>query len=61
MENLVTVVKENVVVSSREVAEHFGKRHDKLIFEINRMYGDYCVEEGVPKMVETPYSTKQPM
>lgn len=34
MENLVTVVNENVVVSSRDVAEHFEKRHDHVIRDI---------------------------
>ena len=34
MENLVTVVNENVVVSSRDVAEHFGKRHDHVTRDI---------------------------
>ena len=34
MENLVTVVNENAVVSSRDVAEHFGKRHDHVTRDI---------------------------
>ena len=34
MENLVTVINENVVVSSRDVAKHFGKRHDHVIRHI---------------------------
>lgn len=54
MENLVKIENNQIVTDSRSVAEHFEKRHDKLIHEINRMYGDYCVEEGTPKMVETP-------
>lgn len=52
--NLVKIENETIVTSSRSVAEHFGKRHDKLIHEINRMYSDYCAGEGMPKMVETP-------
>lgn len=47
MENLVQVAEGQVVVSSRQVAEHFGKRHDKLLHEINRMYDEYAVEGGV--------------
>lgn len=43
-----------LVVSSREVAKHFNKRHDKLTHEIKRMYGDYVAAEGTPKMVDTP-------
>lgn len=31
MENLVTVVNENVVVSSRDVAEHFEKPHNDFV------------------------------
>lgn len=54
MENLVEIKNNQVVVSSRQVAEHFGKRHDKLFTEIERMYGDYLVKEGRSKMVETP-------
>ena len=38
----------NVVVSSRQVAKHFGKRHDKLFSEIKRRYSEYidCAENG---------------
>lgn len=32
-------------VSSVDVAESFGKRHDKLLFEIERMYSDYIVSD----------------
>ena len=32
--------EERLVVSSRQVAEDFEKRHDKLFSEIERMYGD---------------------
>lgn len=41
-----------MVVSSREVAKNFEKRHDKLLSEIERMYSDLI---GEPKMVDTPY------
>ena len=56
MEKKIEVVNNNgqLVVSSRQVAETFGKRHDKLLHEIARMYGNYCVGEDTPKMVETP-------
>lgn len=54
MESLVSIKNNQVVVSSRQVAENFGKRHDKLFTEIERMYGDYTVKIGAPKMVETP-------
>lgn len=37
MENLVTVVNENVVVSSRDVAEHFGKQHKHVLESIENM------------------------
>lgn len=33
-----------VLVSSRDVAEKFGKRHDKLMSEIERMYGELTNE-----------------
>lgn len=35
MENLVTVVNENVVVSSRDVAEHFEKEHKNVLRTID--------------------------
>ena len=37
MSNLVEVRNQQVVASSKQVAEHFGKRHDKLFFEIGRI------------------------
>jgi Rha family phage regulatory protein len=56
MNELVSVVKNNVVVSSLQVAEHFNKRHDKLFSEIERMYGDLTDTSGrMSKMVETPF------
>ncbi len=40
--------EERIVVSSRQVAEDFGKRHDKLFAEIGRMYGDLIAgEKGI--------------
>lgn len=42
------------VVSSRVVAQDFGKRHDKLTTEIKRMYGELTQFIGQPKMVDTP-------
>ena len=56
--NLVQVQNNQVVVSSRQVAEHFEKRHDKLLAEINRMYHEYIVDGVSPKMVETPMFLK---
>ena len=55
MKDLVEVVKNQAVVSSRQVAEHFKKRHDKLFTEIERMYGDYIMKKGMSKMVDTPF------
>lgn len=56
MNELVSIVKNNVVVSSLQVAEHFNKRHDKLFSEIERMYGDLTDTSGrMSKMVETPF------
>ena len=54
--NEVQVINNNgeLVVSSRKVAEDFGKRHDKLLFEIERMYGDLIATEGMHQMVDTP-------
>lgn len=54
MTDLVEIKDNQVVVSSRQVAENFGKRHDKLFTEIERMYGEYAVKIGTPKMVDTP-------
>ena len=55
MENeLINIENKNgvMVVSSREVANNFGKRHDKLVSEIERMYSSLI---GESKMVDTPY------
>lgn len=40
MNELVHLEHDEAVCSSLEVAEKFGKRHDKLIAEIRRMYSD---------------------
>lgn len=53
MENLVTVVNENVVVSSRDVAKHFGKRHDHVIRHIE------AVLRGIPQNGNTPAMYKK--
>ncbi len=58
--NEITVQEKNgqVVVSSRDVAEKFGKRHDKLIVEIERMYGDligYDQNGGHPLFIKNFY------
>lgn len=42
---LVQVKNEQVVTSSRHVAQNFGKRHDKLFFEIGRMYGELVADK----------------
>nr|DAJ09242.1 MAG TPA: regulatory protein [Caudoviricetes sp.] len=40
MTELVYLKNDEAVCDSLQVAEKFGKRHDKLIHEIERMYGD---------------------
>lgn len=40
MNELVYLKNDEAVCSSLDVAEKFGKRHDKLLHEIERMYGD---------------------
>lgn len=45
MTELVYLKNDEAVCDSLQVAEKFGKRHDKLIHEIERMYGD--IEELV--------------
>ncbi|MGM9540747.1 Rha family transcriptional regulator [Anaerovibrio sp.] len=45
MKDLITTIdNREAVTSSRVVATAFGKRHDKLVAEIRRMYGDYISE-----------------
>lgn len=50
MNELVHLEHDEAVCSSLEVAEKFGKRHDKLISEIERMYSDLigkgCAQNG---------------
>ncbi len=48
MNNLVYLKNDEPVCSSLQVAEKFGKRHDKLIFEIERMYSD-LIGKGCPQ------------
>ena len=45
MNELVYLNNDEAVCSSLLVAEKFGKRHDKLLHEIERMYGD-LIEKG---------------
>ena len=48
MNELVHLENDEAVCSSLEVAEKFGKRHDKLIAEIRRMYSD-LIGKGSPQ------------
>lgn len=53
-----------IFANSREVAEHFGKRHDKLMSEIKRMYFNLtnqgCAQNsGDPLFIKTEYIHKQ--
>lgn len=51
-----------VLASSREVAERFGKRHDKLTSEIKRMYGNLIGSTqngGHPFFIENLYENNQ--
>lgn len=48
MNELVHLEHDEAVCSSLEVAEKFGKRHDKLIAEIRRMYSD-LIGKGSPQ------------
>lgn len=45
--NLINIENRNgiLTVTSREIAENFDKRHDKLTSEIERKYGEYIVDE----------------
>lgn len=45
MNELVYLKNDEAVCNSLDVAEKFGKRHDKLLHEIERMYGD-LIEKG---------------
>ena len=60
MEELVYLKNDEAVCSSLQVAEKFGKRHDKLISEIERMYSDLigkgCAQNGGdPLFVKSSY------
>ena len=46
MNELVYLKNDEAVCDSLQVAEKFGKRHDKLIVEIRRMYGDLIGKRG---------------
>lgn len=51
-----------LTVSSVQVAKDFEKRHDKLVSEIERMYGDltgYAQNGGDPLFIETAYQNPQ--
>lgn len=48
MNELVHLENNEAVCSSLEIAEKFGKRHDKLIAEIRRMYSD-LIGKGSPQ------------
>lgn len=48
MNDLVSIMKGKVVVSSLQVAEHFHKRHDRVLRSIENLLG------GLPKNGETP-------
>ena len=60
MNELVHLEHDEAVCNSLEVAEKFGKRHDKLISEIERMYSDLigkgCAQNGGdPLFVKSSY------
>jgi len=66
MKDIINIKSQNgqAVVSSREVAEHFGKRHDKLMSEIKRMYfnltDEGCAQNGGdPLFMKTEYIHEQ--
>lgn len=60
MSDLVTINGQQVVTSSRNVAEHFEKRHDHVLRDIESLIqgvlknGETPNNEGVPKIGETP-------
>lgn len=58
MNELVYLKNDEAVCDSLQVAEKFGKRHDKLIAEIRRMYGELIGKRGV-QMVERNFSSNQ--
>ena len=62
--DLVRMRGKDAVCDSLEVAEHFGKRHDKLLFEIERKYagliGKGCTQNGgVPLFMKSTYIHEQ--
>lgn len=50
MDKLIELKSNEAVTTSLQVAEHFGKRHDKLLVEIERKYADLigkgCTQNG---------------
>lgn len=51
-----------ILANSRDVASDFGKRHDKLTNEIERMYGDLIGSPqngGHPMFIKTTYINEQ--
>ena len=52
MNELVYLKNDEAVCDSLQVAEKFGKRHDKLIAEIRRMYGDLIGKKGAQNQME---------
>ena len=48
MNELVTVLRDDAVVSSLQVAKHFHKRHDNILRDIDKLIG------GLLKIEETP-------
>ena len=48
MKDLVMIMRGDAVVSSRQIAEHFGKRHDSILRAIENLIG------GLHKIGETP-------
>ena len=57
MNGLVFIKGKEAVCDSLQVAEHFGKRHDKLLSEIERMYGD-LIGEGCTRNGGAKYFTE---
>lgn len=60
MNDLVYMKNDEAVCDSLQVAEKFGKRHDKLISEIERMYSDLigegCAQNGGdPMFIKSSY------
>lgn len=64
MNDLVILKNDNAVCDSLQVAEKFNKRHDKLVSEIERMYGELVGERcaqngGHPLFYKTSYKHEQ--